>query len=50
MNHEIGGSIKIGVIIVQHNILIDGNSNYAITEVVKLIKELYDVKFPYNIT
>jgi len=30
------------------NILMDKNSNYTITEVVKLIKELYDVEFSYK--
>ena len=30
------------------NILIDENSNYTITEVVKLIKELFDVEFSYK--
>lgn len=30
------------------NILIDENTNYTITEVVKLIKELYDIEFSYK--
>jgi len=30
------------------NILIDENSNYAITEVVQLIKELFGVEFSYK--
>jgi len=32
------------------SILIDKDSNYTITEVVKLIKEKYDVEFSYNRT
>ena len=30
------------------NILVDENSNYTVTEVVKLIKELFDVEFSYK--